>query len=613
MPPLEPTIADIPARSTSYTGLAFRPGDRELWASETRRDGPDSLLVSALGETGKFEKSDRIDLPGHPLPCGIAFSPTGELAYVAFSRNNTLAIIDTKARALVHEIPVGIAPFGVAVSTKLGKIFVSNRGGRVPAANDVTGPSSGSAVLTDPVTGIHGQRHHQRHRRQDQHRAACARRPRAFSPRPESRRIAPRRHQQPLRLPTLLDTRKLQRTDIKIPTYPESAIGSVPNGAVFSPDGKRVYVACGGNNAMAVVSSRTASSGTWKAPFPPAGSLPPSRLDSAGSLRVLNIKGTGNTARPQGNFNSRQFEGSLLKIPAPLPVQIASGTREVIAANSPKFEDSRRHREPYVSRHRARLLHRQRKPHLRPGLRRPPQGQQRSSTGYVWPRHHAQPSRPCREVRHSRQLLHRRAISFDGHQWLMQAFVSDYVERAFAASPRGYAWNMSDALTVSPVGMFWQSATKPLNVRIYGEFTLPARWDPRTQSAIDIDEKQELTWTQYWDAYKQNKWQTAVGSRSGVPALERFMDVRYPNDSTSIPDQIRADELIRELHGFEKTGNLPHLLVITLNSDHTNGTRPGSPTPKAMVADDDLALGHIVEAVSQKQVLGEEPDPRRRR
>src|SRR5208337_3587173 len=85
------------------------------------------------------------------------------------------------------------------------------------------------------------------------------------------------------------------------------------------------------------------------------------------------------------------------------------------------------------------------------------------------------------------------AISFDGHQWLMQAFVSDYVERAFAASPRGYAWNMSDALTVSPEGMFWQSATKPLKVRIYGEFTLPAKWNPATNTAVDIDESQELT------------------------------------------------------------------------------------------------------------------------
>ena len=52
------------------------------------------------------------------------------------------------------------------------------------------------------------------------------------------------------------------------------------------------------------------------------------------------------------------------------------------------------------------------------------------------------------------------AISFDGHQWLMQAFVSDYVERAFAASPRGYAWNMADALTVAPTGFFWQSAAQ---------------------------------------------------------------------------------------------------------------------------------------------------------
>ena len=52
------------------------------------------------------------------------------------------------------------------------------------------------------------------------------------------------------------------------------------------------------------------------------------------------------------------------------------------------------------------------------------------------------------------------AISFDGHQWLMQAFVSDYVERAFAASPRGYAWNMGDALMVAPAGFFWQGAPR---------------------------------------------------------------------------------------------------------------------------------------------------------
>src|SRR5260370_185243 len=77
------------------------------------------------------------------------------------------------------------------------------------------------------------------------------------------------------------------------------------------------------------------------------------------------------------------------------------------------------------------------------------------------------------------------------------------------------------------------------------------------------------------------------------------MDVRYPNDSTSIPDQIRAEEFLRELAQFDKTGGLPNLIVMTLNNDHTNGTRPGSPTPRAMVADDDLALGRVVEGISK--------------
>ena len=65
MPPPAPNSREIPARSTSYTGLAFRPGDRELWASETRRDGPDSLLdLRSRRNRQVREGSERIDLPG---------------------------------------------------------------------------------------------------------------------------------------------------------------------------------------------------------------------------------------------------------------------------------------------------------------------------------------------------------------------------------------------------------------------------------------------------------------------------------------------------------------------------------------------------------------------
>ena len=85
---------DVASRSTSYTGIAFRPDDREIWASETTRSGPDGILIAELSDLGKPEKTARIELAGHPVPAGIAFSADGKLAYVAFSRNNTLAIFD---------------------------------------------------------------------------------------------------------------------------------------------------------------------------------------------------------------------------------------------------------------------------------------------------------------------------------------------------------------------------------------------------------------------------------------------------------------------------------------------------------------------------------------
>jgi YVTN family beta-propeller protein len=148
-----PTAADgIPKRTTSYAGIAFRPGNRELWASETTGSGPDSILIAQLSDVGMPVKTSRLALPGHPTPVGIAFSADGGTAYVAFSRSNTLAVIDASTHEIRKQVDVGMAPFGVVV-TKRGKIYITNRGGRRPNAGETTAPSSGSAILTDPVTG----------------------------------------------------------------------------------------------------------------------------------------------------------------------------------------------------------------------------------------------------------------------------------------------------------------------------------------------------------------------------------------------------------------------------------------------------------------------------
>src|SRR5579863_7406798 len=99
-------IATIAAHSTSYAGIAFRPGDRELWASETSNRG-DSILITPFSENGMPGEPARIDIPNHAVPVGIAFSGDGKTAYVALSRANSLAIIDAASRTITRQIDVG--------------------------------------------------------------------------------------------------------------------------------------------------------------------------------------------------------------------------------------------------------------------------------------------------------------------------------------------------------------------------------------------------------------------------------------------------------------------------------------------------------------------------
>ncbi|MDQ2898962.1 MAG: hypothetical protein M3Y07_04080 [Acidobacteriota bacterium] len=600
-------IGTIKSGSTSYTGLAYRPGDRELWNSETTRNGPDGILVTDISETGLPMESHRIPLNEHPVPAGIAFTGDGNTAYVAMSRRNTLGVFDASGRKMTKEVPVGIAPFGVVVGAKRGKIYVSNRGGRRPIAGDTTAPTSGSQAVTDPVTGSSttGTVSAIDQETLEVHDIPVGLAPSGMALNPDESLLAVANgHSDTV---SMIDTQTMRRADVKIPAWPEGVIGSQPIGVAFSPEGGRLYVACGGTNSITVL---TGSGTNWSiAGAVPTGWFPSSiAVDAEGALRIVNIKGVGNTADGKGTFRSTAFEGSLVRLPAPVPAQLAAGMREVEAANSPRLDSAGgvQHLASLGIQHVFFIVKENRTYDQVFGDLAEANGDPklvmfgRDTT----PNHHA--------LAEKYVILDNfytgGAISFDGHQWLMQSFVSDYTERAFAASPRGYAWNMSDSLTVSPAGFFWQpwgpaggAGARSPSIRIYGEFGLPARWNPATRSAIDMNEADLLSWTEYWNLYKAGKWQTAVGERSGVPALANLLDPRYPNNNTSIPDQIRASEFLRELAECEKTGTMPQLSVITLNNDHTNGTRPGSPTPRAMVADNDLALGRIVEGLSKSR------------
>ena len=87
--------------------------------------------------------------------------------------------------------------------------------------------------------------------------------------------------------------------------------------------------------------------------------------------------------------------------------------------------------------------------------------------------------------------------------------------------------------------------------------------------------------------------------RSTKPFLVAHTNPDYPGFDMSVPDQRRADIWIAELAEFSRTGGMPSLQVVTLPSDHTAGVKAGSPTPRAYMADNDLALGRMIEALSR--------------
>jgi hypothetical protein len=191
-------------------------------------------------------------------------------------------------------------------------------------------------------------------------------------------------------------------------------------------------------------------------------------------------------------------------------------------------------------------------------------------------------------------------LSADGHQWTDTAFATDYMEKSFAGFPRSYPDGMEDedvdALAYSPTGFIWDNAiAHGKTLRDYGEFAIGiTAWkDPQVKTA-----------PKFLDYYRDFVNQTGliqIGSRPAIESLRPYICTNTIGWNMDVPDVFRAAQFIKELRQFERSGNLPELIIICLPNDHTSGTKEGSPTPAAQVADNDLAFGQIVEAISQSR------------
>jgi DNA-binding beta-propeller fold protein YncE len=401
---------------------------------------------------------------------------------------------------------------------------------------------------------------------------------------------------------SVLDTAKGKGLEtIACALYPSAGVGNTPNSLALTPDGGMLFVANADANNVAVF--QVAEPGKAQPlGFIPAGWYPTSvRYNPADKhLYVANGKGTTSLANPQGpnpllhrNVTVRQyiaglFRGTLSVIDVPTPARMAEYSKQAYACSPLRRDNTVTAEAPEGSPIPARVGPASPIKHVIYVIKENRTydqvfGDLKEGNGdpnlcifpeKVTPNHH--------NLARAFVLLDNfycdGEVSANGHEWSMGAYASDFVEKAWPLSYRGdvgtkigYPAEGTYAVATPGGGYIWdRCAAAKLSYRSYGE-------------------------------YIENGKKPGDPGKARVPGLEGHFDPRFRGFDLDYPDQKRADRFLEELAQFEKDDNLPRLIVLRLPNDHTAGTKAGSWTPTAMVADNDLALGRVVEAVSKSK------------
>jgi hypothetical protein len=186
--------------------------------------------------------------------------------------------------------------------------------------------------------------------------------------------------------------------------------------------------------------------------------------------------------------------------------------------------------------------------------------------------------------------------SADGHQWLTQANETDYAMWPLYLG-RSYPSEGNDPLTYSSGGFLWEAVrAKGKAVAVFGEYA-PAASD----SIASVRANWLREFAAHRDrgsAYFRDLMAKRYDTRSEIPSLDRVLVREYPGWTQEVPDVVKAQVVLAHLADWERRGAMPDLVMIVLPSDHTVGTSPGWCTPRACVADNDAALGMLVDGFS---------------
>ncbi|HEY4825359.1 MAG TPA: hypothetical protein VIH85_01265 [Solirubrobacteraceae bacterium] len=623
------------------------------------------------GEFGENTSDASLVANGAELPSGMALSPDGSKLYVALNGANKLGVIDTANDTVLDEIPVGNAPRQVELADNGTVAYVSNEGGRPAKSGDkCTNLSDGTPVVSNCSTGgastgtvsvvsLNSGRGTNQGRETQEIRVGLE--PTALFQDRDALFVANSNDDSM----SVIDERTNTVTQtVRTNPVPGASVGSYAN-AINMSDPNHVLVSIGRDNAIAVYRY----DGLYR-PMRFAGLLPtdwypvqvqPDPALGSGAIVVTNDKGIGAqgpTVDPlpptscsgypanaslgcinKGIYtepvcsecnaygrNTYQDTGSVTTFTMPTTGrQIGHDTQTVFTDNDwnqikpinqgdydtvPKVIPAHlggsspiKHIVVIVRENRT---YDQDLGDITSLDGQPVNGDPADAQfgAQVTPNAHALAER----FGDLDDFYDEGTLSADGHNWIVQAEATDYVEKEFGAFYRSYPSQAGDALAYQRDGFLWNAAEKAgLSVQNFGEYIYNPYSLPNLPSSETINGSQWDSW------YAESQWLEDghkgtepisnpcqyTAAQSDIPSLQAITDVCFPNFQLSIPDQYRVDQWLPVFQQQEQSGKMPNLTFMWLMTDHTTGS--GVPDPVAQVADNDLAVGRVVDTISHSK------------
>jgi YVTN family beta-propeller protein len=557
-------------------------------------------------------------------PGGVALSADGTSAYALLNQNNTITRIDLAHNVQAEQIRVGNAPHSVVI--KGGTAYVSNEGGRPATKKDFQIYSAGAPIVADPVNG---------------HATTGTVSVVDLASMKEVATIPVGLHPTGMALfgdallvcnaysdtISVIDTatnQVMRKIDlglpIRVPGEGKSAYGAAPNAIAVDANAGVAYVALYNANAIAVVdlsgSSTQPVMGMIPVGYAPASVV----LDAADNeLLVANDKGIGTrnsfeTDYGVTGYNTHQDNGTVSIVPIPSQSALAQMTKEVVQNNhwdlkmniasagngsaaTPPVALPAKIGDPSLIKHVFLIIRENRTYDQVLGDVSAGNGDPSLAVfgGYITPNLHAIVNRfPLLDNFYapSRQ-------SADGHQWIVEAMAPYQDDIQSPDWVRSYpGGNAGDALAYTKRGFLFQEAVaKGLPVKIYGEYVENEFWPTK---------KGHPSWSQLYDDAKKFEagkeatlyYQDAIKVESSIPVVSDHLIKNFPQFDLNVPDQFRVDLWQQDFNADLKAGTVPALSILWIMDDHTGGP----PTAQAQQADNDLAVGRIIDMVSHSKI-----------